>query len=181
MTKTETAASKTTTRSHRNSTLIEAPIDVVWNTLVKTDEALPFFFGAICETRGGLTPGGRMRMVHPSGKLAMVVGEVLVFEPPHRYAHTFRMTNIDEPPATVTYELTEVEGGTQFDLIIDDAVPGSKLEKEMVGAQKFIASNLKAYAETGRAAFTGRMIGLMSPLLPLIAPKSQRIEHWPLD
>ena len=26
---------------------IEAPIHTVWDTLVKTDEALPFFFGAV--------------------------------------------------------------------------------------------------------------------------------------
>lgn len=168
-------------KTYRTRTFIAAPIETVWNTLVKTDEALPFFFGGVCDTKDGLKPGASMRMVHPSGKLAMVVGKVLVFEPPHRYSHTFQMTNIDEPPATIVYELTEVEGGTQFDLVIENAVPGSKLEKQMVGGQKYISQNLKALIETGRPAFSGRMLMMMSPVLPLFAPKSQRIENWPLD
>lgn len=121
-----------------------------------------------------------MRMVNPNGKVVMVVGEVLTFEPPHRYAHTFQMTNIDEPPCTVTYELREKDGGTEFDLIITNAVEGSKLRKEMLGAQGFISSNLKAMAETGKGVFTGRMVLRMAPLMALMAKKSQRIENWPL-
>ncbi|MBV7410041.1 SRPBCC domain-containing protein [Maritimibacter sp. DP1N21-5] len=168
-------------KSYRTRTMIAAPIEVVWNTLVKTDEALPFFFGGVCQTKAGLKPGAKMRMAHTSGKIAMVVGEVLAFDPPHRYSHTFRMTNIDEPPATIIYELTEVAGGTQFDLIIENAVAGSKLEKQMVSGQTYISQNLKALIETGRPAFSGRMLMLMGPILPLFAPKVQRIENWPLD
>ncbi|KEJ91085.1 SRPBCC domain-containing protein [Sulfitobacter donghicola] len=161
-------------------TFIEAPIETVWSTLVATDTPLPFFFGAVCQTTDGLKEGAKMRMVNPNGKVAMVVGEVLAFDPPHRYAHTFQMTNIDEPPCTVTYELREKDGGTEFDLIITETVEGSKLRKEMLGAQGFIASNLKAMAETGKAAFTGRMVVKMSPIMGLLAKKSQRIENWPL-
>ena len=121
-----------------------------------------------------------MRMVNPNGKVAMVAGEVLAFEPPHRYAHTFQMTNIDEPPCTVTYELREKDGGTEFDLIITEMIAGSELRKQMLGAQGFIASNLKAQAEAGKPAFTGRMVVLMSPIMGMIGKKSQRIENWPL-
>lgn len=67
-----------------------------------------------------------------------------------------------------------------FELRIDDLVPGSKLAKEMVSGQKFIASNLKALCETGRPAFTGWMVGLLGPLFARFAKKSQPIEHWPL-
>lgn len=170
----------TTAPKSISRTFINAPIETVWKTLVATDQPLPFFFGAVCDTKDGLKPGERMRMVHPNGKIAMVVGEVLVFEPPHRYAHTFQMTNIDEPPCTVTYELAEKDGGTEFSLIITDAVAGSKLHKEMVGAQGYIAKNLKAMAETGKPAFSGRMVVLMAPVIALLAKKKQGIEHWPL-
>lgn len=163
-----------------NRTQINAPLDTVWSTLVATDKALPFFFGAVCETNDGLKPGHKMRMVHPNRKMAMVVGEVLRFEPPHCYAHTFQMTNIDEPPCKVTYTLAEKDGGTEFTLTIENAVEGSKLLKEMKGAQGFIASNLKALCETGRPAFSGRMVSLMAPVIPLFAKKSQNIENWPL-
>lgn len=165
---------------HRNATFIKAPVETVWSILVATDTALPFFFGAICDTRDGLRPGARMRMVHPNRKIAMVVGEVLAFDPPHLYSHTFRMTHIDEGPATVTYRLTPEGDGTRFELIIENAPAGGRLEKEMLGAQKFIGSNLKALSETGRPAFSGRMVGWLSPLMALMAKRSQRIENWPL-
>lgn len=164
-----------------NRTFIEAPIETVWSTLVKTDAPLPFFFGAICQTKAGLSEGAKMRMAHPNGKVAMVVGEVLAFEPPHKYSHTFQMTHIDEPPAKVTYLLTEKDGGTEFDLVIENAVAGSKLAKEMQSAQSFISGNLKALCETGRPAFSGRMVGLLGPIFGMLAKKQQRIENWPLD
>lgn len=164
-----------------NKTFIAAPIETVWSTLVATDKPLPFFFGSICQTTDGLTPGRRMRMVHPNGRIAMVVGEVLTFDPPCCYAHTFQMTNIDEPPCKVTYDLEAVEGGTEFTLTIGEALEGGKLYKEMVSAQGFIGGNLKAMAETGKPAFSGRMVGLLSPIFGMMAKKDQRLELWPLD
>ena len=163
-----------------NKIFIAAPVETVWSILVATDQPLPFFFGSVCETRGGLKPGQRMRMVHPNRQIAMVVGEVLAFEPPTRYSHTFQMTNIDEPPCVVTYDLTPVEGGTEFSLTIDKAIEGSKLHKEMLGAQDFIARNLKALAETGKPGFSGKMVGVLSPIMAMLAKPSQRIENWPL-
>ena len=161
-------------------TFINAPLETVWSTLVATDRPLPFFFGAVCQTKDGLRPGEKMRMVNPSGTIAMVVGEVLTFEPPHRYAHTFQMTDIDEPPCVVTYELREKDGGTEFDLIITEAIEGSKLHKQMLSGQKFIATNLKTLVETGKPAITGRLVRLLGPVMALLAQKKQRIEHWPL-
>ncbi|WP_424932371.1 SRPBCC domain-containing protein [Amaricoccus macauensis] len=163
-----------------NRTLIKAPKETVWNTLVKTDEALPFFFGSICETAGGMREGATFRMVSANRRVAMVVGEVLRFEPPDVYSHTFTMTNIEEPPVTVTYTLTEKEGGTEFELRIDNLVPGSKLAKEMISSQGFIANNLKTICETGSPAFSGRMVGLLGPIFTRFSKKSQAVENWPL-
>lgn len=161
-------------------TYIEAPIETVWSILVATDKPLPFFFGSICDTKDGLKAGVRMRMVHPNRKIAMVVGDVLAFEPPHRYSHTFKMTNLKDDPCTVTYELREKNGGTEFDLIIENAIEDSDLHKQMVGGQKFIAKNLKRLAETGKPALSGTMVTVMSPLVGMMAKKEQRIENWPL-
>ncbi|MEM6310884.1 MAG: SRPBCC domain-containing protein [Pseudomonadota bacterium] len=163
-----------------NRVLIAAPVETVWNTLVKTDQALPFFFGAICDTKNGLQVGERYRMLSANRKVAMVAGEVLKFEPPHIYSHTFQMTNIDEPPVLVTYTLTEKDGGTEFELRIENIVPGSKLGKEMVGSQGFIASNLKSLCETGKPAFTGRMVTLLGPIMTAMSKKSQAVANWPL-
>ncbi|MGF1548707.1 MAG: SRPBCC domain-containing protein [Thiotrichales bacterium] len=167
-------------KANVNRTFIKAPIETVWSTLVATDKALPFFFGSICQTRNGILVGERYRMVHPNKKVVMVVGEVLAFDPPRLYAHTFQMTNIDEPPCKVTYELTERDGGTEFSLTIENAIEGGKLVKEMVGAQGFIGSNLKSLCETGKPAFSGRMVGVLSPIFGVLAKKIQRIENWPL-
>lgn len=176
MTETKNYAAKSV---HR--TFINAPIETVWSILVATDKPLPFFFGSVCDTRNGLKTGARMRMVHPNRKFAMVVGEVLAFEPPHRYAHTFKMTNLKDDPCQVTYELREKDGGTEFDLIIERAIEGSELHKQMIGGQDFIAKNLKSIAETGKPAFSGTMVTLMSPLAALFSKAEQRIEHWPLE
>lgn len=162
-------------------TYIEAPIETVWSILVATDKPLPFFFGSICDTKDVLKPGARMRMVHPNRKIAMVVGEVLAFEPPHRYSHTFKMTTLNDDPCKVTYELREKNGGTEFDLIIENAIEGSALHKQMVSGQVFIAKNLKKLAETGKPAFSGTMVTVMSPLVGLLAKPEQRIELWPLE
>ncbi len=160
-------------------TFIEAPIETVWSTLVATDKPLPFFFGAICETKDGLKPGAKMRMVHPNGKIAMVVGEVLAFEPPYRYAHTFQMTNLDDPPCVVSYGLEEKDGGTEFSLIITEAIEGSKLHKEMLGAQGFIAGNLKSLVERGKPAFSGRMVSLLLPVLGLLGRRLIKLDPEP--
>ena len=162
-------------------TFIEAPIQTVWSILVATDKPLPFFFGSVCDTSDGLKSGAKMRMVHPNRKIAMVVGEVLAFEPPYRYSHTFKMTNLKDDACKVTYELREKDGGTEFDLIIERAIEGSDLHKQMIGAQDFIAKNLKSLAEKGKPAFSGSMVTLMGPIVALFAKKEQRIEHWPLE
>ena len=163
-----------------HKTFIAAPVETVWSVLVATDKPLPFFFGSICETQEGLKPGARMRMVHPNRKIAMVVGEVLAFEPPRRYSHTFKMTNLEDDACKVTYELTEVSGGTEFALIIEETIEGSKLQKEMLDGQGFISENLKKIAETGKPAFSGTMVGVLSPVFALFAKEQQKIENWPL-
>jgi uncharacterized protein YndB with AHSA1/START domain len=83
---------------------IRAPIDKVWAELTRTDAVLPFFFNAVCKTPG-LGVNAPIRMRSKDGKNTTVVGEVLEFEPPHRYAHTFRFTNLDDPPCIVRYRL----------------------------------------------------------------------------
>ncbi|MEQ9315741.1 MAG: SRPBCC domain-containing protein [Henriciella sp.] len=161
--------------------VIDAPIDVVWNTLVKTDEVLPFFFGAVCEAEGGrLAPGHGMRMVTPNRKYASVVGEVLEFSPPHRYAHTFKFTQWDDEYCTVTYELKETDGGTEFSLITTGVPADSKTAKSMAQGGPFITQNLKSLVENGKPLFSGRMVMMLGPVMGLMTPAACKIENWPL-
>ena len=161
--------------------MIDAPIEVVWNTLVKTDEVLPFFFGAVCEAEdGALKPGNRMRMVTPNRKYASVVGEVLEFSPPHRYAHTFKFTQWNDDYCTVTYELRETPEGVEFSLITTGVPAGTKTAKSMQQGGSFITQNLKSLVETGKPGFSGKMVMMLGPVMGFMTPAKCRIENWPL-
>jgi uncharacterized protein YndB with AHSA1/START domain len=109
--------------------LIHGPIQTVWREITKTDEAQGCMFNMQLHT-DGLRPGGKIRMRTKSGKYTGVVGEVLEFDPPRRYAHTFRFTNFDDPPCKVIYELREVPEGTEFTLILEDMPAGTGWVKE---------------------------------------------------
>ncbi|MBB35506.1 MAG: hypothetical protein CME88_04115 [Hirschia sp.] len=162
--------------------VIQASLEAVWSTLVKTDEVLPFFFGSVCDTGGqAIAPGRPIRMVTPNGKFAAVVGEVLEFSPPHRYVHSFKMTHLDDVPCVVAYELEETPEGVVFTLTTTNVPAGTKTQKSMAQGGPFITDNLKALVETGKPAFSGRMVVMMAPLTGLMTPAQCRIENWPLE
>ncbi len=69
--------------------VINAPIERVWQELTNTNEVLPFFFNSRLDTNG-LAPGGQIRLRTKSGKYTGVIGEVLEYDRPHRYSHTFK-------------------------------------------------------------------------------------------
>jgi uncharacterized protein YndB with AHSA1/START domain len=161
--------------------VINAPIETVWAELVKTDEVLPFFFGAVCKTSGGLAEGVPMAMQTKDGKFASVVGNVLEFSPPHRYAHSFKFTAYDDTPCTVTYDLKEVDGGVEFTLTTTNVPAGTKTEKGMAQGGMFIVNTFKSVVETGKPSFgTSMMLGMMGLMAPF-TPKSCRVENWSFD
>ena len=159
---------------------IRAPIHKVWAELTRTDSVLPFFFNGTCRTPG-LEVGAPMRIVTKDGKYTSVVGDVIEFDPPYRYAHSFKFTNLDDPPCIVRYVLEETDEGTQFTLINENMPAGTKTEKYMTQGGEFITQNLKALIETGKPTASGRfalfMMGLMAPF----TPKVSLSENWPFD
>ncbi len=160
--------------------VINAPIEKVWEALTKTDVVLPFFFCSVLKTtKLGLDAPIRMRS--PNGKFTGVVGEVLIFDPPRRFSHTFKFTAYDDPICTVTYELKQIEGGTEFTITNDNVPVGTKTEKQMGGGSKLIASALKTFVETGRPSLVSRMIGVVGFLMGPFTPRKCRSENWPLD
>lgn len=160
--------------------VIRAPIDKVWSVLTRTDEVLPFFFNAVCKTTG-LREGAPIRMQSKDGKYSTVVGDVLIFEPPHRYSHTFKFTQFDDPWCTVHYILKEVDGGTEFTLINENVPAGTQTEKYMTQGGTFITTNLKAIVETGKPTGGGRFALFMMGLFSILTPARCKSEHWPLD
>lgn len=158
--------------------VIRAPIDKVWATLTRTDAVLPFFFNAVCDTPG-LGVDAPVRMRSKDGKYTSVVGEVLEFEPPYRYSHTFRFTAFDDPECVVRYVLKEVDGGTEFTLINENVPAGTKTEKYMTSGGTFITENLKALVETGRPTAGGRFALFMMGLFAPFTPAKCKSENWP--
>lgn len=158
---------------------IKADIQRVWRELTKTDQAQGAVFNAWLHT-SGLIPGARMQMRTGSGKHVLVVGEVVECDPPHRFVHTHRFTQHDDPVCRVAYELKEVPGGVQVTLRVFNLPLGTATAKSMQSGGKMILKSLKAIAETGRPPFTIRLMYAAFDHLEFILPKRTCSEHWPL-
>ena len=160
--------------------LIKAPIETVWSELIKTTSPRPFFWNSSWDAKE-MAPGNAYRMVSNGGKTVAVVGEILEMEPPNRLVHSFRLTSLDDEPSRVTYTLKEVGASTEFSLVTENIVAGSKSEKSMADGAKFIVENFKAFTETGQVTFNARMMLAMFSLMAPMTPKSMSAENWPLD
>lgn len=158
---------------------IDAPIDTVWSELIKTTSPRPFFWNSSWDT-AAIQAGNAYRMLSSNGKTVGVIGEILELDPPHRLVTSFRLTNLDDPPSRVTYELKESGDSTEFSVITEQVLAGSQSEKSMASGSQFIVDNFKSYVETGKVRFGARiMLGLMGLMAPL-APKSMSADRWPL-
>lgn len=153
--------------------------DDVWREITKTDELQAAMFNMRLET-DGLLPGGKIFMRSPSGKTTAIVGEILEFQPPHRYVHTFRFTQFDDPPCTVIHELKKVAGGVEYTLTHENLTPGTKTAKQMNQGAGMICKTLKSIVETGRPGFGVRLLYRLFMLLEPLSPKRSRSENWPL-
>ena len=120
-------------------------------------------------------------MVSNGGKTVAVVGKILEMEPPHRLVHSFCLTALDDPAATVTYTLKETVDGTEFTLVTENILAGSKSEKSMADGARFIVENFKAYVETGKVTIGARIMLAMYRIMAPLTPKSMSAERWPLD
>jgi uncharacterized protein YndB with AHSA1/START domain len=127
-----------------------------------------------------MAPGNAYRMVSNGGKTVAVVGEILELDPPHRLVHSFRLTALEDPASTITYTLREVAGGTEFCLITENVIAGSKSEKSMADGSKFIVENFQAYMETGKVTFGARIMLAMFAIMAPFTPKSMSADKWPL-
>lgn len=159
-------------------THIRAPIHDVWKEITRTDAPIAAFFNARMHTPM-LEPGSKLAMRTPDGRHTGVVGEILEVVPPTKFSHTFKFTNLDDPPCTVVYELREVDGGTEFTLTIVDAPAGTKTEKQMAAGGKMIVNTLKRVMETGKPSLGIRMLYVLFGVMP--QPKRCRSEHWPVE
>ncbi|MGB5246292.1 MAG: SRPBCC domain-containing protein, partial [Woeseia sp.] len=138
------------------------------------------FWDSSWDTRG-MAAGNAYRMISANGKTVAVIGQILEMDPPHRLVHSFQLTALDDPASTVTYTLKETQGGTEFCLVTENVVAGSKSEKSMADGSRFIVKNFKSYVETGKVTFGARLMLAMFRLMAPFTPKSMSADKWPLD
>lgn len=161
---------------------IRGAIEDVWRQITKTDEPQETFFNMYMETAGGeLAEGNSMRMLTKSRKYAGAIGKVLDYDPPNRFAHTFKFTQFDDPECTVIYELTEAEGGVDFRMILENLPVGTKTAKQMKSGGPMILKTLKAMVEQGRPSLATRALFAFFAAIEFTSPKSSRAEMWPLE
>lgn len=159
--------------------IINAPIELVWSELIAEKSPRPFFWNS-CWDAAAMRPGKAFRMITSDRKGVGVVGEFLDMDPPRLLSHTFQLTSLDDPPSKVTYTLKEVDGGTEFCLITENIVAGSKSEKSMDAGAEFIVKNFKAFVETGNATLGARVMNRVYALMTPMMPKRLHTENWPL-
>ncbi|WP_425409503.1 SRPBCC domain-containing protein [Hyphococcus sp.] len=159
---------------------ISAPVETVWSELVNAANPRPFFWNGSWDTPD-FSPGNPYRISANNGKAVPVIGRILEMDPPHKLVTTFRLTNLPDPASIVTYLLEEKDGGTDFQLITENVLAGSKSEKSMASGSKFIVENFKAYVETGKVTFQARMMLAMLSIMAPVTPKSMSAENWPFD
>ncbi|MEM8773131.1 MAG: SRPBCC domain-containing protein [Pseudomonadota bacterium] len=159
---------------------INAPIETVWSELVNTTKPRPFFWGAMWDTPE-FAPDNPYRMVAGDGKIVAAIGRILEMEPPHKMVHSFRLTASEDETSKVTYLLKEIDGGTEFSLINENVLAGSKAEKSKAQGAQFIVDNLKAYVETGKVTLGAQLMLAMYGLMAPMTPKSMRTENWPFE
>jgi uncharacterized protein YndB with AHSA1/START domain len=159
--------------------VIQADIQRVWRELTKTDQAQGAVFNAWLHTTG-LVPGGHMQMRTGSGKHVLVVGEVLEVDPPHRFVHSHRFTQYDDPVCRVAYELKPVADGVEVTLRVSGMPAGTRTAKSMQQGGDMILKTLKTIAETGQPPLRMRLMYSAFDLLEFVLPSRTRSEHWPL-
>lgn len=159
--------------------VINGRIEDVWREITRTDAPQRCFFNAMMHTTG-LKVGGKVQMRTKSGRYTLVFGDILEFDPPRRYALTFRFTQYDDPPCKVIHELREVPGGVEYTLTVEDVAAGSKTAKDMTAGGKVIVEKLKRIVETGQVSLGTRLLYKMFGMMEFVLPKKCRSENWPM-
>lgn len=159
--------------------VINGSIDAVWRELTKQGEPQAAVFNAWLHAQS-MAVGSKMQMTTKGRSHVMVIGTITAFEPPTRFAHTFKFTQLDDPECEVIYELKQLPAGVECTLTVDRIPLGTKTAKEMQAGGDKILRLLKGIVETGTVPLGTRLLyGMMDKMLFML-PKSLRADKWPL-
>ncbi len=158
-------------------TRIRGTVEDVWRQITKTNEVQGVMFNMKLDS--SLEVGERAHYLSPDGKYTGIVGEVLEFEPPNRYAHSFKFTNYEEPGCKVLHEVEDVgDGEVEYRMTCTEMVPDTKTTKQMTQGGDMIVKNLKTLVETGKLPFGTRVLYGIFALTAPFSPKKMLTENW---
>jgi uncharacterized protein YndB with AHSA1/START domain len=141
---------QTTVNEIRSATLINAPIERVWQAITTPAEIKQWFFGV--DTESDWKVGSQL--VHTGqyqGKPYVDKGEILEIESPKRLVHT-HWSDISGKPdmpehyQTVAWDLAERDGGTQL-TITEQNLPSSDAARTSEAAWAGALKSLKEMLE----------------------------------
>jgi uncharacterized protein YndB with AHSA1/START domain len=159
---------------------IEASRQRVWHEITRTDQRCRPMFGTILVAT--LKPGSPLRYRSMDGKFTFVAGEIVEVAAPRRLVHTFCFPNLDDPPTLVTWELTEVAGGTRI-TVTHARFPGeeSPTYKAVYRSWPKILGLFKEVIEKGDVSrgtkFGHALMGAMSFMIPKQL-RTENVETW---
>jgi uncharacterized protein YndB with AHSA1/START domain len=166
-------------RTLKSRVRIHASAERVWRELTKDDEPQAAVFNAWLHAQA-MMPGAMMQMRTIDGRNVLVVGRIVEFDPPRRFAHTFRFTQYDDPECTVVYDIERVGEAVDVTLTVENLPIGTPTAKDMAKGATLILETLKAVAETGRPKASTRLMYAVFGRIGFLLPKRTRAEHWPL-
>jgi uncharacterized protein YndB with AHSA1/START domain len=146
----------------------------VWAAFAATGEPRPYYFDAVLQA--DLRPGGRWRFVTDDLQRLLAGGEILVFEPPRRFAQTFAAADLDDPPSRITIELEAVPGGTTVELVHDGFAAETTTYQRFRRAHPLALSAMKSVLETGELPLRARIYTAI--FKPGMKRVSARAEPW---
>lgn len=160
--------------------VIRGSVEAVWRELTKSNEPQAAVFNAWLHAQA-MVPGARLQMRTGNGRNVLVIGQIVDFDPPRRFAHTFRFTSYDDPECTVVYDIKPVADGVEVTLTVENLPVGTRTGKEMTSGSMRILNTLRDVVENGRPALGTRLLYALFGVLGFVLPSRTRAEYWPLD
>jgi uncharacterized protein YndB with AHSA1/START domain len=126
----------------------------LWEAITDSEMRRKYNFGI--EVNTDWTPGSRYEGVHPMAPTALLEGENLEVDPPHRLVQSFTALWSEdikaEGASKVTWEIEQVGDSCQLTVTHDQLSEGAN--SELYGGWPMILSGLKTLVETGETLTT---------------------------
>jgi len=153
---------------------VTAPPEAVWAALTDTGVPRPYFFDAVLQAE--MRPGGRWRFLTDDLERLLAGGEILAFEPPHRFEQTFAAADLDDPPSRIRVAIEAIPGGSRVTLVHDRFRRKTTTYRRFRRAHPLALSALKSLLEEGELPIRARLYtALFKPGMKTFAV---RAEPW---